>query len=186
MGFLLKWTVGILLAPLYSFGVLLLNFGGPQILYRISFRVVNRTSRPIWITPVGTWDSGEQGILEQFITSFSLFRAFRECNLKVRPGGSRWIHFDRKGLRSFDLVVCDAAKEYRQLALVPTPSKENGYRQGENYVIEDWDSLVTVPSDVLAAALKSGTGWLAWVYFSIGLAVFAVYCWLLDLYLGRA
>lgn len=158
-----------------------MNPFGFQILYVMSFRVVNRTSRPIWITPVGTWDSRIKGILTQFIADFPAFFAFRERDLKVLPGGSRWIHFDRKGLDYYEIVVCNAEKEYRQFAIDPVPSKENLYRRGETYIIEDWDSLVPVPNDVLAAALKSAKSWLMWMIFFVGFAMIFVYCWLLDL-----
>jgi hypothetical protein len=182
---ILKWIGLILLTPLYSLVLLINSVNAFQLLYVIAFRVVNRTSRSIWITPVGTFDSGEKGILRQFIAGFPALPALRERNHWVKPGGSKWIHFDRKGLGYYQILVSNAQGEYRQLGIDPFPSKENLYRRGENhYIIEDWGSLTPVGGDILAAALESGKSWLAWMFFLVGFAVFVFYCWLMELCLG--
>ena len=91
-----------------------------------------------------------------------------------------WIHFDRKGLASYEIVVCNAGGEYRLLGLDPAPSRKDYYRNGGNIIIEDWDSLVPVPDDVLAATLESDSGWPVWMLFLVSYPMFGIYWVLLN------
>src|SRR5437016_2977192 len=182
VSFLKRVGLILLLAPVYSLLLPITWIFPFQLLYVMAFRVVNRTSRPIWITPVGTFDSGKKAILPQFVAVPPALPAFRERNRRVKPGSSKWIHFDRKGLGYYEIVVCNAEGEYRQLALDPVPSTENFYRHGSNqYIIEDWGSLAPVADDVLAATLAFDKGWLGWMVFLVGFAEVGFYCWLLGL-----
>jgi len=181
-----KWAGLILFfSPLLPF-LLLFNSGNAfQLLYVMSFRVVNRTSRTLWITPVATYDRGITGILTQFVASFPALFVFRDKNRRVRPGKAKWIYFDRKGVDHYEIVIRDSDKQYRLLPLDPIPSRENQYRKDDNqFVIESWDSLAPVTENVLAAALKPSKSWLIWGWFVFGMAMFISYCWLLGLWLG--
>jgi hypothetical protein len=177
---ILKWIGFVLLSPLFSVLLIVNSFNAFQWIYVMDFRIVNRTSRPVWITPVGTYRTGSKGILPQFIARFLALPVFRSRNHRVKPGGSRWIYLDRKGYDYYEVVVRNVEGEYRQLAIGPVPLKEMLYRHGESHIIEDWGSLAPAADDVLAAALESGKSWRVWMLFLVGWFLLYFYCWLLD------
>src|SRR5258708_12925807 len=88
----LNWVVLILLSPLYSF-LLPITSVGFRLLYVMAFRVVNRTSQPIWVTPVGTFDSGEKAILPQFVAGLPPLPPFPHKNRRVPLPGPNRLHF---------------------------------------------------------------------------------------------
>jgi hypothetical protein len=180
LGSILKWMVLILLSPLWPF-LMLLNTVGFQLLYVMAVRIANRTSRPLWVTLVGTYESGKKSLLREFATGFPAIPAIRGKNHRVKPGGSKWIYFDRKGFDYYEIAVRNAEGEYRELDVDPIPIGEIVYLQSDHqHVIDDLGSLVPVADDVLAAATERDTSWMPWVYFLVGSAVFVFYCWLLG------
>jgi hypothetical protein len=184
---ILKWAYLILLTPVWGPVFLLIYPFSFQMIYVMALRVINRTSRPLWITLVGTFDSGERWIPLRFVTSIPAIPAVRQKNHRVRPGRSRQVLFDRKGMDHYDIVVRNAKGEHRMLVFDPVPSRSNLYGHGDaNYVIEDWNMLAPVPSDVLAKALEPGKGWVLWALILLGFPMFVFYCWLLELLRGAA
>lgn len=181
---ILKWMALILLAPLFSLLFLLNTVNAFQLLYVMALRVKNRTSRPLWITLVGTFDSGRKAILSQFIARLPAIPSFWASDQLVQPGNSTWFYFDRKGLRYYQVVVRNDEKEYRQLVIDPVPSRGNFYRHEDNHFsIDEWETLMPLPSDMLSAALQPDKSWLLWIFFLAGIGLFVIYCWLLDLWL---
>src|SRR5260370_34742030 len=76
----------ILFAPLFAFLFLFNTVNAFQLLYVMSLRVVNRSSRPLWITPVGTFARGPKQVLPQFLLALPALPAFQERNHRVRLG----------------------------------------------------------------------------------------------------
>jgi hypothetical protein len=169
-----------LLAPLFLFNAIY----GFQLLYVASFQIVNQTSWPLWITPVGTYGSGKKHLLRLFIAAFPALDALRQKNHRIKPGRSKRIHFDRRGLGYYEVVVRNSEGEYRQLILEPVPSKVNCYRLNDSrFVIENWDSLAPVSDDVLTAALEASKGWMMWMLILIGFSMLYFYSWLMESWL---
>jgi hypothetical protein len=99
-----------------------------QLTFVTGFRVENRTSRPLWITPVGTLHAGGKHVLPQFAAGFPAIPAFRTKNLRIEPGGSTWISYDWDDINFSEVVVRNAEGEYRQLVVDPDPPKHSYYR----------------------------------------------------------
>jgi hypothetical protein len=177
----LKWVAVILLSPLLPVLLLVNSVNAFQLIYVMRFKVANRTTRPVWITPVGTWGTGTKGILIQFAARFPAIPALSGKSRRVKPGGSTRVNFDRKGLKTYAIVVRSEAREYRQLRIDPVPSEGNFNRVGEDrYVIEDWDSLAPVEGDVLAAARGPDVNRRVWGFIRLGAAVAVLYGWVLG------
>lgn len=178
----------ILLAPLLlvSLASLLLIFGSinpMQLAFVSTFRVENRCTMPLWVTPVGTLNSGKKAVLPQFVTSLPALPAFHRKDIRVDPGGSVSIIYDWDDINFSEIVARNAEGEYRQLVVDPDPPKVNYYRnKQEAYLIEDWDGMPLAADDVLALAQEPDSSWLAWAFIMAGVAILGFYWWLLRVY----
>jgi hypothetical protein len=173
----------LLLTSLFSLFFLFGSVNAFWVVFISRFRVENRTGAPLWITPVGTFNSGVKGVLPQFATSFPAFPAFRSRELRVDPGRSRRIRYDWDNINFSEIVVRNARGEYRQLIVDPDPPKKDySPNRQEVYVIADFDSLSNVAQDVFAAASEAGKEHRFWLLFVTGFPVLGFYLWLLAAY----
>jgi hypothetical protein len=173
----------LLLTSLASILLILNSVNPMQLTFVTEFRVENQTTRPLWVTPIGTFNTGGKCVLPQFATSVPAIPAVRSRDLRLEPGGSTWIIYDWDDLNFSEIVVRDARGEYRQLVVDPDPPKRNYYRnKRERYVIEEWESLPAATANVLAAALNLDRQWWIWGLFAIGLIVMGLYRWLYRVY----
>jgi hypothetical protein len=162
--------------------LLFCSVSGFQQIYIKPFRVVNRTSQWIWITPVGISTRGT-GILRQFMWVFPALGTVFGKNLPVKPGGSRKVLFDRKGWEgAYQIVLCNANAEYRLASTEPSPvgDRLDKYRE-DQHVVDNWDLLPEVPPDVLKAATEPDRSWAEPAMLLIGLLIaspvfFRVFC----------
>lgn len=151
--------------------------------FQASFRVENRTNQPLWITPVGTFNSGGKDVLPQYGSSY-LPGTIRSINLRIEPGGSTSITYDCDDINFSEIVVRNAAGEYRQVVVDPDPPKKNYYANDQKlFTIGDWETLPPAAANVVAVA-QIPDGW--WRNWGPVLATFAVtgglYVWLLNVY----
>ena len=176
----------IILTPLLlcSLGLLLLliNSVNPiQITYLTRFRVENLTTRPLWLTPVGTFDSGRKSVLPLFARRLPAIPAFWTKNIRIDPGGRTWIIYHCSCSNGSGLVVLDAEGEFRQLIVDPDPSKRDRFKQ-ERYIIENWETLPRAAVSVLAVARAPDRRWWRWAIFATGFIVMPLYIWMLRHY----
>lgn len=166
----------LLLTTLASF-LLLFNAINPmQLAFLSSFRVENRTGRPLWVTPVGTFHSGGKRVLPQFATGVLAVPAFRSKEIRVEPGGSAWVHYDCDDINVTEIVARAAGGNDRQLVVDPAPPKDGYYRNGSDlYVLDSWNALSPAPADVLAAVREPDRQWPLWGLVATGLVVLPLY-----------
>jgi hypothetical protein len=173
----------LLLTSLASLLMLFNSVNPMQLTFVSSLRVDNRTTRPLWVTPLGTFNSGAKGVLPQFALSFPAFPAFRSRDLRVEPGGSTWITYDWDDINFSEIVVRDAEGKYRELVVDPNPPKVNYYRnKQERYVIEGWESLSQPAAEALAAAQSPDRQGRLWWLFLTGFVVLGLFIWLWRVY----
>lgn len=179
---LMRWAILLLLSPLLAPLMLLVSLGPFQQIYIKRFRILNRTSQWIWITPVGI-STRSIYILRQFMWVTPAIGTVFGKNLPVKPGGSRKVYFDRKGLEgAYQIVLCNAKGEYRQASIEPSPVGERIDKYCEDqHVIDSWDLLPEIPHDMRKAATEPDTSWEEPAVLLIGLlivspAFFLVFC----------
>ncbi len=173
----------LLLTSLASLLMLCNSVNPMQLTFVTRFRVENQTALPLWVTPVGTHNSGRKVVLPQFALSFPAIPAIRSRDFRVEPGGSTWIIYDWDDINFSEIVVRDAEGEYRQLVVDPNPPRVNYDRsKQERYVIEGWESLSQPATDVLAAARSPDRQWRLWGLFVTGFVVLGLYLWLWRVY----
>lgn len=177
MAFILKWAAVVLLSPLVLVGRLLLSVHAFQLMYLKPLRITNRTPRPVWVTPVGTWRSGVTGILDQFASRFPAIPAVSGRNRRMKPDGTRLWHFDRRGLVNYVLVVRNEAGEYRQRPAKSISGEDPTRFDEDHFVIDDWEALEPVPAELLAMALRQDPNRTTCCVMLIGVAVLAFCCW---------
>jgi hypothetical protein len=166
----------LLLTTLGSFLILFNVINPMQLTFLTSFRVENRTGRPLWVTPVGTFNSGGKDVPPQFATGVLAVPAFRSKEFRVEPGASAWIHYDCDDINLTEIAARDAAGEYRQLVVDPDPPKRGYYRNRRDlYTLDSWDALSPAPADVLAAVRKPDPQRRLWALFATGFVVLALY-----------
>lgn len=176
MAFILRWAAVVLLSPLLSAALLLVSVSPFQVMYVKPLRVTNRTTRPVWVTPVGTGRSGVSGILYQFASRFPAIPAVSGKHRRVKPGGTRRWYFDRKGLVNYVLVARNEAGEYRQWPAKSISGEDPTRAAEDHFVIEDWEALEPVPAGVLAATLRRDPNRATCGVMLLGVVVAAV-CW---------
>jgi hypothetical protein len=173
----------LLLTSLASLLMLFNSVNPMQLAFVSSFRVDNRTTQPLWVTPIGTFNSGAKGVLPQFALSFPAIPAFRSRDLRVESAGPIWIIYDCDDINFSEILVRDAQGEYRQPVVDPNPPKVNYYRnKQERYVIEGWELLSLPATDVVAAARSPDRQWRLWGLFVTGFVVMGLFLWLRRIY----
>ena len=175
--------IAVVFAPL-MLAIIVLNPFGFQWIYVSQFCIVNHINKRLWITPIGTYPGGSKSILEQFIAVSPAIWVLWRKNRRVRAGHSKWFAYERKGLETYEIVVCNEAGEYRQLVIDPAPTSESVRFSKRIHSIESWDELIPVGSDTLAVVLRSDPSWSFWAFFLLELLVTVLYCWWLATCLG--
>ncbi len=161
---------------LFVFG----SLGAYQFIYTSRYCIENHTNQHLWITPVGKYQNGSIGILVQYLLFPPGLEVLRGKHRRVRAGRSKWFAYHRRGLETYEIVVCNEVGEYRQLVIEPAPTRESVRCSERTHCIESWDGLKPVESDTLEAVLGPDQSWELWALFLFELVVTVLDCWWLS------
>jgi hypothetical protein len=157
----------LILAPLFAFPLI---FGEIPLVfdycYRTGFRVANRSSRRIWITPVGKLvvqkllSVHQKCVLCQFHCASTKTPVSCANERMIEPGKSIWIYFNRNTWQTIEIAVRNENGEYRQLnsPMVISMNEPHLTPDPESCcIIEDWNVLSPIKDDVLAIVRRRDT-----------------------------
>ncbi|WP_145379291.1 hypothetical protein [Symmachiella dynata] len=152
-------------------GLFLLNCFNPMQLAFISdFEIENKTQQPIWVTPVGTFNSGIKAVLPQSMAAFPAIPAWHSRDLPIAPGARRRVYYDWDDINFSEIVVRDAVGTVAvQLVDAHPPTKDYYANKMDLYEISDIGTLPTPTPAVTKAVSPPPHQTLFWTLAVCGL-----------------
>lgn len=150
--------------------LLLVNTVNPlAVAFNSEFEVENRTSGPIWITPIGTTNQGSKAVLLQYTGRRLAIPSLHSTDLEVVPGRRVRIHYDWDDINFSDILVRDLAGN-ESVFVVDAAPPTRGYFQNQQplYVIQTAE-LSPAPPQIVTARDRSGRyRWRSWTVMALG------------------
>ena len=175
---ILLWIALIATTPCLLFTALwcVVLFGSVNPMVRAfitDFEVENRTQEAVWVTPVGTYNSGGKKVLPQFSASFMPFLtifAWESRDLHIGAGERRRIYYDCDDINFSEIVVRDSTETVTVLVVDANPPTDDYYaNQFDVYFIDDIGNLPQPTPSVSAAIAPIGDRTMIWCCAFAGL-----------------
>ena len=136
------------------------------------FHVVNQSGETIRITPVGIMegrDTGERGILPQYMSKIPALPSIKSQNLTLHPGEKRRFIYDWDDTQFSEVLVINEKNETFQLVVDANPTQHLYSPIGKlQIVIPKLSGLKPASGQVLAAANSPDRALKLWFLIALG------------------